>query len=162
MDADVLDQLVLAQAPLHLGFQEGVLIPEQIAGAFEFQLGAHPGEHDGRLERLGDVVDGAQSEAPLLVARGIHGGDEDHGNVAGKRIDAQVLEHLEAIHARHHDVEQDQVGSGLAGGDLQGARAGVGSQDAASRLQQFAKNGQVLRVVVDNEDGRVLHGLGRR
>ena len=58
MDGDVLDQFVLPGAPLHLLLQKGVLVVQQIPRRFQLQVVSDPGQHDGRGDRLVDVVDG--------------------------------------------------------------------------------------------------------
>ena len=115
----------------------------------------HPREHDGRLDGLGDVVDGAQVQALLLVRDRVHGGHEDHRQVARGGIGTQALEHGIAVHLRHHDVEQHEVGPGLARRDPQGADPGVGDPHAEMRREHLAQHREVLRRVVDDEDGAV-------
>ena len=60
-----------------------------------------------RIDRLGDVVEGALLQGPH---RGVHrgeGGDHDHGDL---RVDAvDVLLQFHAVHAGHLDVEQRHV-----------------------------------------------------
>ena len=62
----------------------------------------------GRLKGLRDVVVGAELQAEHLVGLLAAGGEDQHRHVG---VDlAQAAQHLEAVHAGQHDVEQDQVG----------------------------------------------------
>lgn len=116
-------------------FQPGFLAAQQLLGARQFDLGADPGDEHGRLDRLGDEVGGAFADAALLLLGVVHGGDENHRDVAGGRVVLQFGENLVAVHLRHHHVEQDEVGRWLGSRDLQGAPPGIGCPHAEGRLQ---------------------------
>jgi hypothetical protein len=114
---------------------------------------ADAGQQDGRPQRLGDVVGGPQREAVLLVLVVDPGGDEDHRDVAGRLVGLQALDDFVAVHLRHHHVEQDQVGAGLGGGDLQRDGAGFGGEHPEVPLQHAADALQVDPRVVHHQDG---------
>src|SRR5262249_28744348 len=59
-------------------------------------------------ERLADVVDDAEVLRVGLVAAALVGGDHDDRRGVG--LAAEVLQDGVAAHARHHHVEDDQVG----------------------------------------------------
>ena len=151
-DVQVLNQQVFPQAPCHLVLQPLILVGQTVTRLLEFEVGPDPGEGDRRIDRFGDVVHGAQGQTVLLVFGTVHGGDEDHRDVVGHRVRAQALEDLVAIHLGHHHVEQDQV-RGLGGGSAQGALARVGGTHSIQRHQQLTEQGQVLRRVIDDQDG---------
>ena len=58
------------------------------------------------MERLGDVVVGAEVEALGLVGGRALGGQQDHRH---RPPLAQLAHDLDAVEVRHHDVEQDDV-----------------------------------------------------
>ena len=66
-------------------------------------------EHFLRLERLVDEIDGAELEPAHLLARlGQRRQKDDRDDRAcARRLSACAG--LEAVHLRHHDVEQDQI-----------------------------------------------------
>ncbi len=75
------------------------------------------GELD-RPDRLRDVVDAADLEALLQVLGVGLGGREDHRDRRSAVVHLEAATGVEAVDARHHDVEQDQVGQ-LTIGDAQ-------------------------------------------
>ena len=114
-------------------------------------LGAqHP-----RVERLGQVVDGARRVAAEGVLRlPVDGGQEDDRDVLGPLPALDVRRGLEAVHARHLHVEQDHrvvVGEQRLQRLLAGGRADQGlAEGDEDRLERE----QVLRPVVDEQDPR--------
>ena len=73
------------------------------------QVGRDARQHLFALDRLGDVVDRAELEARHLVRHFAARRQEDHERVARLRLRLQFAADLEAVHARHHHVEQHQV-----------------------------------------------------
>src|SRR5690606_10007366 len=69
-----------------------------------------PGHEFGDVEGLGDVIVRAQLEAAYPVLGQAAGGEEDDRGVAGGGVTSNPVESGEAVHPRHHDVEEDQVG----------------------------------------------------
>ena len=147
------------------GLQRG---SEQRTRVGEAEVGLDTGAHHGGVDRLDDEVDGAEFEATCLVAGVVMRRDEDDGNVTRQRVGLELAANLEAIHARHHDVEQDQVGPVLAA-DLQGLGAAQGLEHAVIRRERLVEHLDVERLVVDHQQGVPgpvgrgggdLHGLG--
>ncbi|MNP31186.1 hypothetical protein D3C76_1242960 [compost metagenome] len=64
------------------------------------------------------------------------------------------LGHRVARHARHHDIQEDQVGQRVALEDAQCLLAAVGDLDAITVLQQIDHQHQVVGGVVDHQKGR--------
>jgi hypothetical protein len=60
-----------------------------------------------RVERLGDVIVGADFQAHDHVPGGILGGQHDHRDVTPLLVGLQAAAHLVPIHPRHHHVQQD-------------------------------------------------------
>ena len=116
-------------------------------GAAEHRLDA--GHQLAGVEGLGHIVIGAQLQADDLVHVVGAGGEDDDGDVA--RL-AQLAADLEAVHLRHHDVEDDQVG--LVGLDLlQRLTAVIGGLDLESFLGEV-EAGELddIPLVVDDQD----------
>lgn len=153
MDGDVLDQFVLPGTALHLLLQEGVLVVQQISRRFQLQVVSDPRQHDGGSDRLVDVVDGPQRQAVRLRTLLHLGGQEDHRDLPRLRHLLQRLHHLIAIHLGHHHVEQDQVYPGAGREDLQRPLAADGDLDPVVRAEQGAEQGEVLRCVIDHQQG---------
>ena len=64
-----LRQNILLHSAGHLVLQPLVLVREPVAGILQFELGAHAGKHDGGVNGLGDIVDGALGEPRGLRLR---------------------------------------------------------------------------------------------
>jgi hypothetical protein len=73
-----------------------------------------PGQQLLTGERLGLVVVGARFEAGHLVFLAAEPGEDQDGRDDAVR--AQLAADLDAVHARHTDVQQVQVGLDLAAG----------------------------------------------
>ena len=114
----------------------------------------HPRAELAQREGLGDVVVGAQLEAEDLVdLLGL--GREHDDRHRGARAHAPA--HLEAVQAREHDVEHDEVEGRLAEAGERLAAVG-GLHDLVAVLAQREREQRLDRLlVVDEEDaGRVL------
>jgi len=81
---------------------------------------AHEREQLLVLERLGQVIEGAELHGGDGGAHGLHRGDEDHLDAVVEGLDA--LEHLDAVHLGQSDVEQHDVDV-VGAHDVQRARA---------------------------------------
>ena len=67
------------------------------------------------VDRLGEEIVGAGLEPLHLVRRLVERRDHDHRHVHGPGRALDAAADLEAVHARHHDVEQHHVDAlGLA------------------------------------------------
>ena len=107
----------------------------------------------GPVDRLGEEVVGARVERRLVRPEIAERRQEEDRRVAaaGQRADAAAG--LEAVHARHDDVEQHQVGAPLLEAG-QPALAAVGQDGAVAGRQQVPLGDlAVLEVVVDDQDG---------
>ena len=79
---------------------------------------AHAGEERDVVDRLGQEIVGAGLEAAQPVGDVRQRRHHDDRNVGGARVGLQPAAYLEPVHARHHHVEQDDVGQ-LGLGDSQ-------------------------------------------
>ena len=73
------------------------------------QLGLDARQRDREIDRLGDVVVGAETErlddVLALIARRHH----DHRQIGERAGLANAAQHVEAVHAGHHHVEQHEI-----------------------------------------------------
>ena len=72
------------------------------------QQGAHAGDQLVERERLDQVVVGAGVEAGDAVGDGVARREHQHRHAGARR--AQPLAHLDAVDARHHQVQDDHLG----------------------------------------------------
>jgi hypothetical protein len=127
-------------------------------GAAEHRL--HAGDDLARGEGLGDVVVGAELDADDPVDLVVAARQEQHGHVA---LRTQAAADLQPVHARHVDVEHDQIGrvlgdAGQRGLPVRGLRAGE-----AGLFQREHEQLADVRVVVHDEHGaRLRTGDGHR
>jgi hypothetical protein len=78
--------------------------------------------------------------------------DRKTTGISRRRASLELPADFEAVHARHHDVEQDEIG-GLGRGGLEGQGAvGNRPREVAFAAQKLAKDAQILRPVVDDEN----------
>ena len=73
--------------------------------------GVHPRQQLDRAEGLGHVVVRPVLQAAHAVRFGPAGGPHDHGQGGARRPDG--AEDVEAVQARQHDVEQDEIDAAL-------------------------------------------------
>ena len=113
-------------------------------------------------DRLGQKIVGAGFEPAHAVGRLVERGHHDHRNVMRGRIGLEPPAHFEAVHVRHHDVEQDEVAFGALA-DRQRLLAAHRRDDVEifgrqPRFQQL----DVGRHVVDDENagGHQLYPYG--
>ena len=146
-------------------FEQGAalrhLLFEHIAQARQFQMVTDARAHLFNIERFGDVVGAADFEALDLFLHGIDHRDEDHGNAVTGRRRLDLPANLVAVHARHHDVEQYQIGRRVAIYRAHGTSARTGDADVVSVLQRTEQGVDVLRDVVDNHERRPAIRRGR-
>jgi hypothetical protein len=135
-----------------------------VAQALLLEARADPRLEQGRVDRLGEVVLGAQLDAADHALHLVERGDHDHGQAHEAPLAAQPLEDLIAVQLRHHDVEQHEV-EGLGAQDLEGLGAVGGHRQVAitEALETSREHVPVVGVVVDDEEreGVVAHGLAR-
>ncbi len=159
-EAEVADQRVLVRAAGDFAFEPCVLVVQALARLGKLDVGAYPCKHDVGIERLGDVIHRAEGEAVRLALHRVHRGDEDDRDVARRRVGLEGLQHLVAVHVRHHDVEQDHVGQRADGDRMQCALSRDGGADTIVRAQRLAEDGEVLGRVIDDEDGASCAAVG--
>ena len=111
-----------------------------------------PRHHLAGVERLGDVVVGAQLQAHDLVgvfhARGQH--DDRRG---GQRlVGAHDARDLPTVEVRHHQVEDDQVGPLAAQHVQRGLAIGGGEHLVAGLLQVAAQHFDDGLIIVNDQD----------
>ena len=102
-----------------------------------------------------------EGQVVVVLGRGEH----DHRHVTRRRVAAKLREHLVAIRAREHAVE-DHEGGALFVHRAQGVGAGRCRRDAKARPREMIRNERGdVRLVVDDKDplARRMHGgqLGR-
>ena len=139
----VLAAELLAQAA-HLGLQ-----------ATRFERPAHHQLDRRRVERLGDKVVGPRAHRAHRAIHVAVRGDDDHQRRAGRST--QVVEDRKAVHARHFQIEQQQVG-GL--GRAQGFDAVDHMLDlVAEFLQPVAEDASDAAVVIRNDNAAQVGNL---
>jgi hypothetical protein len=142
-------QLLEHRAPAqHLG-----LVPQLPALEVQLHEDRHLGLEHPRIERLGQVVDRARGITPEgLVGLARHGGQEDDRHIRDPGFGLDPGRGLEAVHARHHDVQQHD-GELVAEQGRQGLLAGTHRyQDLVQRGQNRVQRDQVLGPVIDHQD----------
>lgn len=124
----------------------------EAAIAVQARDGAEPGAQLGGVEGLAEEVVGPGLQPAQLGGAVVEGGEHDHRHGGERGLGAQLRADFVAVHAGHHDVEEDDVGPGLRGGERGGTV--LGAEDAvALRLQEHVEEVPGLGFVVDDEDG---------
>ena len=85
-----------------------------VVQALLLQAGADPRLQEHRVERLGQVVLGAELDAAHHAVHLVQRRDHEDRDVAQRGIGLEPLEHGIAVQVRHHDVEQHEVDGGAA------------------------------------------------
>ena len=110
---------------------------------------ADPGQHLGERKRLDEIVVGAAVEAGHAILQRVAGGQHEHrrfDTLASKR-----RQHLQAVAARQHHVEQDDVEPFRIETE-EGALAGVFDDDVvAVAFEAFLEGACHLLLVFDNQ-----------
>src|SRR6266542_1212593 len=115
-----------------------------------------PREELDRVEGFDDVVVGARGEPEDLVGRERLRGEHYDGRVRGVWVPAEPVRDLETVDARHHHIEQNEIGA-QAGGLLERLFPVRGDRDLVARAAEvhLDESGDV-RIVVDDQD-RLRH-----
>ncbi len=133
-----------------------------IAQPLALQRGVDAGVEQDRIEGLWEVVfrpglDAAHDAVDLVERR-----DHDHRHMPGSGIVLEPAQHLEAVHVRHHQVEQDQIEFGFRQ-DLQRRQAAVRlDHDMAVATEPSRQQFAIGLHVIDHEDARLLTPAGGR
>jgi hypothetical protein len=114
---------------------------------------AEAGFQQNRIERLEQIIDGAELDTTRHAVQLGQGRNHDHGKIAQPRLILEPGEHLEPIDLRHHDVEQDEVeGVRLEPGDRLLAIAGGLDIGITLEIEMQLQRVDVVVVVIDDED----------
>ena len=106
-----LRRLELARALAHLGFEHLVLTLDLQIEEPRLEQRADPQQHFVGVERLVDeVLRAARQRLAPRLRRHVAGQHQDR-QVAGLGDLVELVHHLQAVHVRHVQVEQDQVGA---------------------------------------------------
>ena len=113
----------------------------------------HPGEQFLVSKGLDQVVVGAAVQALDAVGRAILGGQQQDRDIA---FGPEPSRNLEAVDARHHDVEDGEVGHALAGAGQRDLAVGR-DFDLVTLVDQGAtQRGRDLGIVVHDQDVGLL------
>ena len=102
-------------------------VPELVHHHFEARERAHPREEGHVVDGFAEEIVGSGFQAADPVVDVAERRDHDDRDVAGLGIGFQPLAGLEAVHPRHHHVQQDNVRH-LGIGELERRRAVAGGQ----------------------------------
>ena len=129
-------------APFHFGLPDS-------------ELRFDAGDEFGGVEGLEDVVHGAGLEAGDHVGAFDFGGEEKDGDVGGGGVGLEAAADFQAVHARHHDVEQDEFG-GRGRNGIEGPVAVGGESEVAIDVEgeSFADDLEIFGGIVHHEDVR--------
>ena len=135
-------------------FQHLVVVLELLVQQPHFQHVVDARLDLDQIERLADEILGAGLQRAQLVA-GLRG-EHDDRQIAVGVVRLQAFHHLEAVHARHLQVEQDQVVAVLAMQRADLVRIHRrGHARVAGLAQQLLEQADVGLLVVDDQDAGV-------
>ena len=126
---------------LHPGFQFAMLV-------IQSKLCVSAGQNDGWTHRLGDVIHRSHLQSFLLVFYFAHRGDKNHWYGTCTGIGFEFLTDLVAVHARHHDVEQDDVRRVVRRGSIEGLLPVERDFDTVVFAQNAVHHVDVIRRVI--------------
>ena len=134
---------------------------ERVVGAFQAQRGAHSRHQLHSVDRLRHVVVRSHLERAHAIRRPVERRDHHDRHQLGRGIRLDPLAHFIAVHARHLDVEQDQVG-GRRAYELERAnpvfsRSHLAFDSGEARLDELAVGGPV----VDHQHDGCVIGPGQ-
>jgi hypothetical protein len=118
------------------------------------QQGANARQELLERERLGQVIVGAEVESRHLVVDGVARGQEE--DRTPDALLAERPEHLEAVAAGQHDVEDDEVVGMVVEGQLQGRIPVGGDLDGVPfLLETLPDEARNLALVLHHQDAHV-------
>ena len=110
---------------------------------------ANPRDQFRHAEGLGHVIVRAQFQADDFIGFLDSGGQHDHRRAA---LFAKVAHEFEAVHLRHHDVQQHQIGL-LVAGDKQRLAPVVGGDGAKAIFAEIIGDHALhTDFVIDDQD----------
>ncbi len=130
---------------------------EKVASRLEFEVRAHTGAHDGGVDRLHDVVDGARLEALGLILGLLQAGHEDDRDPLRGFVGLETAAHLEPVHAGHPDIQEHQVGRGR---EFEGLACARRREHLVISPERFGEGANIRGPVVhdQNAGGLQVHG----
>ena len=151
--------LQLGGPQLHLPLQLVGMLAEVVLIGLDRHDVPHPRHQVDGIHRLGEEVGGAQVQGRRLHFAVVDRGKNEHGDAGELSAGADRLQDVQPVDARHHDVQQEDVGIFLLEDrdDLPGI-AGGGQVGEAGVLQILRHRLDVDRFIVNDHDFR--GGLG--
>ena len=125
----------------------------------EFQMRLDADFDNRNAERFGDVIHRAKLQAFGFVLFLRHCRNENHGNVPRLFFGFQGAADLIAVHAGHHDVQQNHIRRRRGGGNIQRLRAVGGKPDGIVRFQGVPQDFDIHRHVINNQHNWLCGGL---
>ncbi len=124
-----------------------------VLGLQPAQDGAHALDDKALREGLGDVVVGPHLKAEQFVDLLVLGGEEDDRHVG---LLAHAAQKLHAVHARHFDIEDSEIGRIFGQGLERGGAIAIGPHFVAFGLERHPERGQDVSLVIDQRDRALL------
>src|SRR3954452_5762953 len=124
----------------------GVIAP------FELEKLADGPQQPWNIDRLHQiaVVEGLRQRCPVRFQRA----RRDHQNAGlAMSVRTQRLRHFPAIHARHGNIQQEQIGPAMLRQGETGRPVRRAQQDEAERREYFAQEIALYRIVIGDQDG---------
>ncbi len=116
-------------------------------------LCAHPQLHDRRIEGLDDIVGGLQRKPPFLVVVVVKSCHEDDRDFLGALVTLEHGDHLIAVHARHHDIQQDNVRL-LLNGRTDGLWAILCDMNVVFWLENVHQHAQIGQHIIHDQQAK--------
>ena len=115
-------------------------------------MGAYTRQYFGLIEGFDDVIQSAGFEGFNFLGRFPQGAYENDGHVPSGGHGLQPAADFEAVHPRHANIEQYQVGHFLRNAS-QGHLTAVGQANRVSRVCKYiVKQLEVQRDIIHNQD----------
>ena len=112
------------------------------------QRARHPGLKLEHLDRLADVVEGARAHRGHRRGDTPVAGDQDHRKAG--HAPNQFVQQFGALHVRHHDVRNDDVGRAPFERSERAVTVRAGFDFALGPGQRLLEQSQVNRVILDD------------
>lgn len=122
------------------------------AEATAAEHGAHAGDDFAGAERFADVVIGAEAEADDEVALVVFGGDHDDESVAQEGVGLDGAAEFQAVEAREHEVEEDDLRGLFAHEEEAGATVALVPYAKPLAGKAVGKGGADIRLIFNDYD----------